>query len=125
MLPDPDDQELKKLPLLSQEQLGHRIGGPGVKARIEQAIRREEKRREKLKPEEIDKLVQTVNRENALTLTALTYLRAAAGRDNAAPNAKTIQWLVSQENVGMGVGGSEIPASVFQAANPCTFSSSD
>ncbi|MHC4178575.1 MAG: oligopeptide:H+ symporter [Planctomycetota bacterium] len=118
VLPDPDDEDLKKLPLLSQEQLGRRIGGQTFKARIEQAIRSEEKRKEKLKPEQIDRLVETVNREDALTLTALTYLRAAAGREDAPPEAKTVEWVVSEENVGMGVGGSEIPASVFQAANP-------
>lgn len=29
----------------------------------------------------------------------------------------TIEWVVDEEDVGMGVGGSEIPASVFQSAN--------
>ena len=29
-----------------------------------------------------------------------------------------VQWTVTEKDVGMGVGGSEIPASTFQAANP-------
>ena len=29
-----------------------------------------------------------------------------------------VQWTVTEQDVGMGVGGSEIPASTFQAANP-------
>jgi len=30
----------------------------------------------------------------------------------------TVEWKVEQDDVGMGVGGAEIPASLFQAANP-------
>jgi len=104
--------------LLSQEQLGHRSGSPSMKDQIETAIRNEEKRKEKLEPEEIDKLVAAVNREGVLTMTALTYLRAAAGQDDAPEELQTIEWVVAEENVDMGFGGSEIPASVFQAANP-------
>jgi POT family proton-dependent oligopeptide transporter len=31
---------------------------------------------------------------------------------------KTIDWQVAEDNLGMGIGGDEIPASLFQAANP-------
>ncbi|MCA9794426.1 MAG: peptide MFS transporter, partial [Candidatus Eremiobacteraeota bacterium] len=31
---------------------------------------------------------------------------------------KTIEWPITEDNVGMGIGGSELPASLFQAANP-------
>jgi POT family proton-dependent oligopeptide transporter len=116
--PDTGDPDLKKLPLLSQEQLGHRNGNQAMKAQIEQAIRSEEKRKAKLKPEEIEELVQAVHREDALTITALTYLRAVAVSDGATSEEKTVAWTVIDENTGMGLGGSEVPASVFQAANP-------
>ena len=32
--------------------------------------------------------------------------------------AASVDWEVTQEHVGMGIGGAEIPASLFQAANP-------
>lgn len=43
-------------------------------------------------------------------LDALTKSREA-GRD-------TVDWHVDEKNVGMGIGGAEIPASLFQAVNP-------
>ena len=38
--------------------------------------------------------------------------------DAARKDAKTVSWTVAPADVGMGVDGSEIPASTFQAANP-------
>ncbi|MCK6527083.1 peptide MFS transporter [Myxococcota bacterium] len=46
----------------------------------------------------------------ALNLTRLEAMRAGSGGP--------VEWPVAQADVGMGVGGSEIPASVFQAVNP-------
>jgi POT family proton-dependent oligopeptide transporter len=51
------------------------------------------------------------------TLTQLDALRARASSD-ASPASQTVRWNVTSENVGMGVGGAEVPASLFQAANP-------
>ncbi len=44
------------------------------------------------------------------TLDKLDAARAA--------KASEVEWTVTEKDVGMGVGGSEIPASTFQAANP-------
>ena len=41
---------------------------------------------------------------------------AKAGSGDTSGNV--VSWTVSQSSVGMGIGGSEIPASLFQAANP-------
>jgi POT family proton-dependent oligopeptide transporter len=51
-----------------------------------------------------------LNGQEMMNLTKLTEAREE--------NRDTVDWHVSQENVGMGVGGAEIPASIFQAANP-------
>jgi POT family proton-dependent oligopeptide transporter len=45
-----------------------------------------------------------------MTLTLLDKARDA-GKDK-------VRWTVSEDDVGMGLGGAEIPASLFQAANP-------
>lgn len=116
--PAMDDEELMKAPVLSQEQLGHQIANESMKAKIEQAIRGEEEKKGKLKPEEIDELVGAVNAEEMFTMTALTYLRGAAAREDAQREQMVVDWTVTEENVGMGIGGSEVPASVLQAANP-------
>ncbi len=44
------------------------------------------------------------------TLTSLMTLRES--------DAETLDWPIQPEQVGMGIGGAEIPASEFQAANP-------
>jgi POT family proton-dependent oligopeptide transporter len=116
--PDTSDPDLKQLPLLTQEQLGQINSAPGAQARIEQAIREEEKKKEKLSREETDNLVRDVLSDDRFTLTGLTYLRAAAARPDASEQDLVWEWKVTPENVGMGYGGSEIPASIFQAVNP-------
>ena len=50
-------------------------------------------------------------------LTDLSGLRTGDPDSGALPQT-TIEWAVRAEHVGMGVGGAEIPATVFQAANP-------
>ncbi len=58
------------------------------------------------------------NGEDApMTITALDGLRSKASSATDAAG-QTTRWRVTQDNVGMGVGGSEIPTSLFQAANP-------
>jgi POT family proton-dependent oligopeptide transporter len=51
-----------------------------------------------------------LNGQKKMNLTELTKAREE--------NRDTVDWQVSKDNVGMGVGGPEIPASIFQAANP-------
>jgi POT family proton-dependent oligopeptide transporter len=118
VLPAPQDKALQALPLLSQEQLGHKNGSDKMLAQIEQAIRSEEAGKGKLEPKEIDELVAGVTGQDAFTITGLTYLRGAAGREGASPDLAIVEWLVVPSNVGMGVGGSEVPASIFQSVNP-------
>jgi len=52
------------------------------------------------------------------TIDQLSDLRDAAQKDDAPDSAMTFTWHVEADQVGMGVGGAEIPATVFQAANP-------
>ena len=109
------DPDLMGLPLLTQEQIGHRNAGPLMKQRIGEAIRIEEKRKGNLTEREVAQLVDSATREDRLTMSGLTYLRAAA----AAPGGSvTLQWMVTPDNLDMAIGGSESPASVFQAVNP-------
>ncbi|NQU21877.1 MAG: MFS transporter [Candidatus Nealsonbacteria bacterium] len=119
--PVSDDVDLMKLPLLSQEQLGHVNGNDAMKAQIEKAIRSIEEGKaeeERMKPEKLDKLVESVNRDDAFTLTGLTFLRKAAGSEKTPDELKTVDWVVTDGKVAMGVGGSEVPASIFQSVNP-------
>jgi POT family proton-dependent oligopeptide transporter len=102
---------------LSQEQLGHVNGDPAMKDLIAKAVQDEEDRRnqarleaDRLAQADIDKLVQQLRSNDVLTLTGLTYLRAS--------ELKTIDWRIVDQNVGMGIASSEIPASEYQAANP-------
>jgi POT family proton-dependent oligopeptide transporter len=51
------------------------------------------------------------------TLSDLDALRSAAA-PGAARDKTVLSWQVAPSHVGMGIGGAEIPASLFQAANP-------
>jgi POT family proton-dependent oligopeptide transporter len=53
-----------------------------------------------------------------LTMSALDAMRTRAGAADAGEADKRTRWTVSPDSQGMGVGGSEIPTSQFQAANP-------
>ena len=109
------DSELMGLPLLTQEQLGHRNASPVLKQRIEEAIRIDEKRKGKLTGKEVGRLIASATRDDRLTMSGLTYLRAAA---SAPGGSERLEWVVTPDNLGMAIGGSESPASVFQAVNP-------
>jgi proton-dependent oligopeptide transporter, POT family len=114
------DDDLKELDLLTQEQFGYVNDSPEAAAELEAAIRAVEndKTEGKKTEEELDELVEDLAGQEAFTMTHLTYLRNAAGLDDAPEDAKTYDWIVTKENVGMGVGGSEVPASAFQSLNP-------
>jgi len=121
-----DNPDIAKLPLLGQAQLGHENGSPEMKAAIVSAIRAEmaEKTKDLSGEEadklvgEYDKLVEEIEHYQAFTMTGLTYLRNAAGKDDATDAQKEVSWTFVDENVGMGYGGAEMPASEFQAVNP-------
>jgi POT family proton-dependent oligopeptide transporter len=108
--------ELNKYPLLTQEQLGRKYGNESLAEQIRQSIRSDAKKKEDAKQKEVDELARAATEDNVFTLTALTSLRETVKSD---PDLKkTVDWQVTQDNVGMAVGGSENPASVFQALNP-------
>jgi POT family proton-dependent oligopeptide transporter len=113
-----EDAKISELPLLSQEQLGHRYGNNSLTDQIVATARSEEKEKQKKTSEEIDSIVGALRNDNVLTMTSLTYLREAALRENAGPDQQKVEWVVTPENVGMAVGGAEIPAGVFQSINP-------
>jgi POT family proton-dependent oligopeptide transporter len=115
---EPSDAELKKLPILSQEQLGRVNENDGARSQIENAIRTVEEEKDKLTEEEVDKLVKAVLDEERFTMTSLTYLRDLSKRNKDSADAQVLEWKVAASNVGMGYGGSEVPASIFQAVNP-------
>ncbi len=68
-------------------------------------------------PGDPDAAAATIN-DNGFTITHLAVLRDEAAREEATADDMTVSWTVTDEQVGMGVGGAEIPASEFQAANP-------
>lgn len=122
------DAQLQPLPVLGQEQLGHQFANDSMKKVIGQAFRLEEQRKARLqkkepKEEDISRQVASATKDNVFTITALTYIREAVKNQKdhdpqEAPLPKTAEWEVTSENIGMGVGGSEIPATVFLGVNP-------
>ncbi|MEQ8457115.1 MAG: oligopeptide:H+ symporter [Sandaracinaceae bacterium] len=123
--PGTTDAALTALPLLSQEQLGKVNGDAGMGELIARAVGAVERHRNETRDpasqaseEDIAGLQARVRESDVLTMTGLTYLRAAAAADVALDGADVVEWRVVEENVGMGLGDSEIPASEFQAANP-------
>ncbi|HEX4415193.1 MAG TPA: oligopeptide:H+ symporter, partial [Lacipirellulaceae bacterium] len=129
-----ENVELKGLPPLTQEQLGEENGDAAMGQRIADAIRvleADKKSEDQLKPEELDAYVKKVSSSNMLTFTGLTLLREAEqlvedtakkrrtadSQPRADHHFETLTWKIVSQNIGMGVGGSEVPASMFQSAN--------
>jgi POT family proton-dependent oligopeptide transporter len=115
--PETPDPELSALPLLSQEQFGRSFANAGVGGQIAAAIRSEEARKARLDPAGIDALAVIAAADQVFTLNELTYLRDAVKADPPTI-APVVDWTVHEDNIGMGIGGSESPASVYQALNP-------
>ena len=115
------DEVKEGMEFFSQEYLGHENGSYKVIAQIEKAMRQVEGAKEEGKRISEAKLVATIaelQKEPRMTMTAMTYLREFAKLENATPDDKKIEWKFTEENVGkIGLGGAEIPASVFQAVN--------
>ena len=114
-------EELKGMEYFSQEYLGHENGSTKIIPQIEKAVRQVEAAKEETKRMSEEKLVATIaelQKAPRLSMTALTYLREFAKQKNATIEDKKIEWKYVEENVGkIGLGGAEIPASVFQAVN--------
>ena len=115
------DESLKGIEYFSQEFLGHKNGSDKMNAQIEKAIRQVEGAKEKDKQMAEKLLVATIadlQKEPKMTMTAMTYLREFAKQESATLEDKKTEWTFTEDNVGkIGLGGAEIPASVFQAVN--------
>jgi POT family proton-dependent oligopeptide transporter len=125
--------ELRDLPALTQEQLGEQNGDSAMGQKITDAIdaiNDNKKPDKRLNAKELDAYVKRVTSSATLTFTGLTALREAAqlkadktndqkqkGQPTSDRRFQTLTWKVVPQNVGMGLGGSEIPASMLQSAN--------
>jgi len=122
LMSDPEDQSLQALGYLSQEYLGHENGSTQIDDQVTTAIRGVESAKEiekRISPQELDTIIEEVIAQDKLTMTAMTYLREFAKSESSAPGDQTVTWQYTKENVGkIGLGGTEIPASVFQSVNP-------
>ncbi len=92
---------------LSQEQLGHVNADPALAKLVNTALKAKEKAEDKEPAEHPYRM----KAGDPLNLTALDALRANQTHTG-------VKWKVGGTNVGMGIGGSSVPASTLQAANP-------
>lgn len=136
------DPDLAELLPLTQEQFGMVIPDSGIAAAAETAARMAAAAKPELAPEqyaeaaeELDAFVAELAKSPLLTNTAVTKLRDAALQDakpvpfdevaglgdtsweDAKRQVSTVEWRLSEDHVGMGVGGTEVPASTYQSAN--------
>lgn len=115
------NEKNEELEFFSQEFLGHVNGSSANNALLEKAIRGVDGAREpdkQMEPEELTETIEEVLNQERMTMTALTYLREFSKNEAATDQDKTYQWKFTEENVGkLGLGGSEVPASVFQSVN--------
>ncbi|MCB9592971.1 MAG: MFS transporter [Sandaracinaceae bacterium] len=123
--PSSSDAAVAALPLLSQEQLGMANGNPAMNEQIARAIRAVEAHRnvnrgedDRVSDAQMEALAEAVRESDTFTMTGLTYLRAAQDPELGVEDIAVVEWEVTEGNVGMGLGASEIPASEYQAANP-------
>lgn len=105
--------------LLTQEYLGHE-NGADITAQLSSAVSFVEGKREadkRLGEIELQEAIDQVTAQPKLTMTALTYLREYAKASGNA-DSRQVDWTYTSENVGkIGLGGVEVPASVFQSVN--------
>ncbi len=107
--------------LFSQEFLGRSNGSAAFADQLENAIRKVDEKREEakqMKPDELKATIEKVRDYPVLTMTGLTALREYAKQENVPDADKFVDWEFTDENVGkLGLGGNEVPASVFQSTN--------
>ena len=126
LVPESSHESLKGLDSLSQEYLGHINSHPELKDKLKTAVTGVEMGKEEAKrpsKEELDKTIKEVQGQKKFTMTGLTYLREFAKREEAKPEDKVMNWTYTipeqADSAGsLGLGGIEIPASVFQSINP-------
>lgn len=117
----PASEETKDLELFSQEFLGQANGSTAINTTIEKAIRGVDAEREadkQMSPEKLEATIKDVLGQEHMTMTALTYLREFAKTEKATAADKVVEWEFTEASVGkLGLGGAEVPASVFQSSN--------
>ncbi|MEE2826949.1 MAG: peptide MFS transporter [Planctomycetota bacterium] len=126
LVPETSDDSLKGLDFLSQEYLGQVNSHPALKDKLAKAVTAVEMGKEEAKrpsPEELQQKIKDVQDQKKFTMSGLTYLREFAKREDATAEDKSINWTYTipenAESAGsLGLGGVEIPASVFQSINP-------
>lgn len=126
LVPESSHASLKGLDFLSQEFLGHVNSHPSLKDKLATAITNVEMGKEESKrpsKEDLKETIQAIHNQDVFTMSGLTYLRENAKRDDATPEDKWINWTYTipdqADSAGsLGLGGIEIPASVFQSINP-------
>jgi POT family proton-dependent oligopeptide transporter len=102
------DAEINERPPLTQEQLGYEYQGKPLT--MSDLIRMQDQAK---KEEQKDREAR------AAAETRTGQARESEAAETKVPVvARVILWPVTGAHVGMGVGGSEIPASVFQSVNP-------
>ena len=116
-----ENENNKDLEFFSQEFLGQENGSDANNALLEKAIRGVDSSREadkQMKPEKLKETIAEVLEQDRMTMTALTFLREFSKSEDATDADKTYEWTFTQDNVGkLGLGGTEVPASVFQSVN--------
>ena len=103
--PMADDPAIAKLPLLSQEQLGYKLGDEVFTMTTLTDLRDTLTKQQQSEGESDREASAEANVEDEIA-------------EDDEPAQEIVEWPVTEEHVGMGVGNSEIPASEFQAANP-------
>jgi proton-dependent oligopeptide transporter, POT family len=71
----------------------------------------------KLPPLTQEQLGQASVQGKPFTSSDLNKLRSAAAAPGASRDQAVVDWRVAPGSIGMGIGGAEVPASLFQAAN--------
>ncbi|MEO0481884.1 MAG: peptide MFS transporter [Planctomycetota bacterium] len=136
-----DNDELADLPPITQEQLGLPFQSESSNLVISTAARLALSDKADVAPEQFDdereelgKMIESLGRQDRLTMTALTQLRTASGIgktpdnfdelsgldipfEDAKSRVGSVPIVITEEHVGMGIGGTEVPASTFQSAN--------
>ena len=117
-----NNQDLADYPILSQSFLGRSNADPNWKTFVAAAMRQAELGKpvaNQKSDQDLEALISVVT-EGKLNLTVLNYLRdySKLESNQAATDAQLINWTFAQDNVGLEISYSEIPASVLQAVNP-------
>jgi proton-dependent oligopeptide transporter, POT family len=120
VLDRPVNEDLAKQPVLTQEQLGQQNDDLAMAAQIAEAMKLVNDYRPKdkqLAPDTLASFIQRTTTTNVLVLTGLDSLREAANLQDAPASLQTLAWRIAPSNVGMGIGGNEIPTPSLQSAN--------